>query len=130
MSWGLENPFVQVGLTAIAVFFVVEYTKPSALYDEKTGQPKYELLTPCTLAAAAGLLVLAFNYKKLGQGNPHLATRAAVGSAPQLPPAEAGLTPETFGAETVDATRLSDLPNWNAASGAPEDILPMSTFTE
>lgn len=128
MSWGLDNVFIQVGLVAIIVFFALEWLKPAAMYDEKTGLPKYELITPCSVAVVAGLLVLAFNYKKLGAApSPEMAKRAA--AVVGAPPSVEAPVPETFSAETVDATNVANLEGWADATNATgPSSFPLDTF--
>jgi hypothetical protein len=50
------HPWLQVGLVCGLTYGVLEYYKPSMLFDEKTGQPKSDMLTPVSLAAAAGIM--------------------------------------------------------------------------
>lgn len=116
MVLGLDNVFVQVALVSVGVFFLLEWTKPSIMYDEKSGQPKHELITPCTVAVACGLIVLALNYKKLG---------APTGGS------SAPLTAAGFQSSTVPSQRLADLEGWEAGPGQAathHDLLAPETF--
>jgi hypothetical protein len=99
--------FLYVGLVSIGTFLALEWTKPSLIYDPRTGQPKSEIFTPVTLAVAAGLLTLAYLRK----------TR---------------MMPSGSGGSAMQAQVVSEMPvaELDGFQQAPDISLPPDTFND
>jgi len=115
-SWVIADQlimFCQVGLAAIGTFLLLEWTQPALIYDQGTGLPKNELVTPVTIGVAVGLLVLMY-FRRSSSSSGYM-PRAS--SAPSMMQA----------LKVDDGVPLSSLDGFIPA---PEPTLPPATFME